>query len=129
MSVKYLSRDELIALNQHLCRRTEQSFGLMTPELLDEAVARPAMMIEGYEPFPEVWEKAAVLMDSLLKTRPFLRCNVLTGCLATDIFLRRNGFGLSSQPEDSELIKSVALQQVTFLQIAEWLRGRTHALS
>lgn len=124
MSWKYLSRDEIIALNQHLCRRTDQKFGLMAPELLDEAVSRPALMIDGYEPFPEIWEKAAVLMDSLLKNRPFLRSNVLTGCLATDIFLRRNGVDLSTQPEDSELIKSVALQQVTVLQIAEWLRGR-----
>ena len=127
MSIRYLSQEEVIAVNRQLCRRLEQPFGVLAAEALTDAVQRPAVCIDGYEPFPELWEKAAVLMDSLLKGSPFLRANILTGFLAADLMLRCNGYRLSSQAEDAELITSVSLQQVTILQIAEWFRGRVQA--
>lgn len=127
MSIRYLNQDQVLELNQALCQQTGQFFGVFHPEALSEAIERPQLCIDGYEPFPEIWEKAAVLMDSLLKGRPFVRANMLTGALAADLFLRQNGVEIKTQPEDTELIKSVALQQVTVLQIAEWLRGRAES--
>ena len=124
MSFRYLTESELLILNQALCRQHHQLFALTKPDVLSEALQRPQVCIDGYEPFPEIWEKAAVVMDSLLKEQPFLRANLLTGALAADLMLRLNGIAIQSQKEDIELIKSVALQQVTVLQIAEWLRHR-----
>lgn len=124
MSMRYLDRAEVIAINRHLCRLQRQACAVLSIEALTEAVQRPALCIDGYEPFPEIWEKAAVLMDSLLKGKAFLHANVLTGFLAADLMLRSNGYLLSSQAEDKEWITSVSLHQVTILQIAEWLRGR-----
>ncbi|PKL78643.1 MAG: hypothetical protein CVV27_03010 [Candidatus Melainabacteria bacterium HGW-Melainabacteria-1] len=124
MSVVYLTRADLIGINQRLCQHTRQPFGLCDAAALDQAVQRPGLWLDGYEPFPEIWEKAAVLLDSLAKGSAFLRANRLTGFLAADQMLRQNGYRLQSQAEDAELITSVSLQQVTVLQIAEWLRGR-----
>lgn len=124
MSIHYLTESELLILNQTLCRQQQQLFAIVKPAVLTEAVQRPQVCIDGYEPFPEIWEKAAVVMDTLLKEKPFLHANLLTGALAADLMLRLNGIEIHSQKEDIELIKSVALQQVTVLQIAEWLRHR-----
>lgn len=126
-SLRYLQPAELMAINHALCLQQNRPCGLLSAEALKEALQRPALCIDGYEPFPELWEKAAVLMDSLIKGKPFLHANVLTGFLAADLMLRCNGQHLSTQLEDKELITSVSLLQMTVLQIAEWLRARATA--
>lgn len=123
-SIAYLQAGDLLAVNRALCQTRHRPFGLRDAAALKEALQRPSLCIDGYEPFPELWEKAAVLMDSLFKSRPFLSANIPSGFLAADLMLRLNGHVLRSIPEDKELITSVSLQQVTVLQIAEWLRGR-----
>lgn len=124
-SFLYLTASEVVAINRQLCLRQKQAFGLRDLPALQEAIQRPQVSIDGYEPFPELWEKAAVLLDSLLRNTPFLRLNALTGLLAADLMLEQNGQRFSSRTEDSDLLQSIGLQQVTILQIAEWLRSRS----
>lgn len=123
----YLNASEVVTINRQLCLRQQQAFGLRDLPALQEAIQRPQVSIDGYEPFPELWEKAAVLLDSLLRNTPFLRLNALTGLLAADLMLEQNGQRFSSRPEDTDLLQSIGLQQVTILQIAEWLRSRSAA--
>jgi magnesium transporter len=61
-AVRYLSQDEVIGINRQLCTKFGLPCGLLASEALTEAVQKPALCIDGYEPFPELWEKAAVLM-------------------------------------------------------------------
>ena len=71
--------------------------------------------------------KAAALVDSCVKQKPFVKMNALTGFFGADLFLRLNGQVLRSAPEDLEYIGSMALQQETLPQIAAWLTNRATA--
>lgn len=122
--LRYPTPSELVYLNQRICARRKQDFGLVSLEDLSVALARPQLCIDGYEPFPDIWQKAGVLIDSLNKARPFINANALTGFFAADLFLRLNGYCLVSEVLDIEQLQSVALQQETIPQIADWLKQR-----
>lgn len=125
MSVRYLSSLELVHLNQQICRQTGQPCGVVSLEALQAALERPAVSIDGYEPFPGLFEKAAVLLESLIQAAPFLSDNPLSALLAADVMLRLNGQVPAPADDDSEQLASIALQQQTIPQIAEWLRQKS----
>lgn len=125
MSIRYLSATELLHLNAFLSQRESMPFGLQSLTALEEAIERPQLKLEGdYEPFPDIWQKAAALVDSCVKHKPFVKMNALTGFFGADLFLRLNGYALRSAIEDLEYIGSMALQQETLPQIAAWLKDR-----
>jgi len=128
MSIRYLSATELLHLNAYLSQRESMPFGIQSLTALEEAVERPQLKLEGdYEPFPDIWQKAAALVDSCVKQKPFVKMNALTGFFGADLFLRLNGYTLRSAVEDLEYIGSMALQQETLPQIAAWLKDRASA--
>lgn len=120
--LRYPTASELVYLNRRICEQRKQDFGLVALEELQVALARPQLCIDGYEPFPDIWQKAGVLIDSLNKAQPFISANALTGFFAADLFLRLNGYSLVSKTVDIEQLQSVALQQETIPQIADWLK-------
>lgn len=120
--LRYLETLDLILINRHLCLQQPQSHALLSLAGLQHVVARPQLCIDGYEPFPGLWEKAAVLLDSLLQEKPFLHHNGLTGFVAAVTLLELNGEVRHSQPDDLEQIKSISMHQLTIPQIAEWLQ-------
>lgn len=123
--MRYLSASEILAVNWQVALIRKMPFGLLSREGLTEALARPQTRIDDYEPFPSLHEKAAVLMESLMKNRPFLSGNILTGLLAADLLLRLNGVLLHTQEEDLEQLQSISLLQMTIPQIADWLQLRS----
>lgn len=123
--MRYLSTSEMIAINWQVALIRNMPFGLLSQEGLTEALARPQTRIDDYEPFPTLYEKAAVLMDSLVKNRPFLSGNILTALLAADLLLRLNGILLQTQEGDIEHLQSISLLQMTVPQIASWLQLRS----
>lgn len=122
-NIRYLNTVEILLINQRICQRQGGVTGVLSLEGLRQSAERPAMCIDGYEPFPGIWEKAAVLMETLMTEKPFLSHNPLTGFFAADIMLRLNGKKIRIQETDIEHIQSVALHQLTVLQIADWLKG------
>lgn len=121
-SIVYPQVSEIIWLNLRLCQDKQLPFGLLNPQALEEAVMRPQLCIDGYEPFPDIWQKAAVLMDSLNKAKAFVSVNALSGFFAAALFLHLNDFVLAAHPDDAAQLQSVSLQQATIPQIADWLR-------
>ena len=128
MSIRYLSATELLYLNAYLSQREKMPFGIQSLSALEDAISRPQLKLEGgYEPFHDLWQKAAVLVDTCVKQKPFIKMNALTGFFGEDLFLRLNGQALRSDAEDLEYIGSMALQQETLPQIAAWLTSRATA--
>lgn len=123
--MNYLTREEVLSLNQVLTNQSSTHFGLVSEAALQKALERPAMKIDDYEPFPSLWAKAAALMDGLLKAQCFLKQNTQTTVIATHLFLNKNGFDFVSQEEDIEYIQGMYLQQLTIPQISEWLKSRS----
>jgi death-on-curing protein len=59
--------------------------------LLGAAAARPQTTVFGEDAYPDVWTKAASLLQSVVKNHPLVDGNKRLGWLATAVFLELNG--------------------------------------
>lgn len=93
--------------------------------LLESATYRPQT---GY--YADLPEMAAALMESLIINHPFLDGNKRTAFVATDTFLRLNGFRLRLDQAEAHsfIIGGLADLSFDFDTINRWSRGSLHRL-
>lgn len=92
--------------------------------LLASASARPRATIGGEDAYPDLWAKAAALLQSLVNDHPMIDGNKRLGWLATAVFLELNGIATTSAANDDvyELVISVAEGNPTVNEIAQQLQ-------
>ena len=59
--------------------------------LIEAASARPRTTVFGQDAYPDIWQKAAALLHSLVKGHPLVDGNKRLGWLAARVFLDING--------------------------------------
>ncbi len=92
--------------------------------LLGSAVARPRTSAFGEDAYPDLWTKAAALLQSVVRNHALVDGNKRLGWLATAVFLEVNGIEISSADNDAvyELVIEVAAAQPSVDEIAQRLR-------
>lgn len=123
MTVFYLTAEEVLAVAGHAC--DDMQVAVRDVGLLESAVARPAAAMFGEEAYPDLFDKAAALMQSLAVNHPFVDGNKRTAWLSTVVFLRIHGIELRPDIDAAErLIVSVATGELGELKaIADGLRA------
>lgn len=123
---------------------TEEAFEYLTPEdlvhlaalllgapphvrdmgLLGAAAARPQTTVFGEDAYPDVWEKAAALLQSIVKNHALVDGNKRLGWLATAVLLELNGIeAVRSTNDDAyDLVVNVAAGHDPIDRIATALR-------
>ena len=116
----HLTTEDLLALAADLKVGPLRDLGL-----LDSAAHRPASVVYGREVYPGLDEKAAVLLESLVRNHPLGDGNKRLGWLATVVFLGLNGVDLDVADDDAyDLVISVAEGRRSWQETAQWLRER-----
>ena len=59
--------------------------------LLESAASRPRTSVFGEDAYPDIWTKAAALLQSIIKNHPLVDGNKRLGWLTTAVFLDLNG--------------------------------------
>ena len=119
----YLTVEQILFLHARLINEIGGSHGVRDLGLLLSAGGRPQASFEGQEFYPDLFSKAAALLDSLVRNHPFIDGNKRTGVSAAGVFLVRNGFHLTaSNPNLEALAMAVAQSKMTAEAIASWLR-------
>ena len=124
--MNYLTPEQVLFIHSRLVTETGGSYGLRDLTLLESAVAGPRATFDSKELYPDLFTKAAALMDSLINNHPFLDGNKRTGITATGLFLRINGWELTASSE--ELVACtmrVAVEGLEIDELANWLRAKT----
>jgi len=93
--------------------------------LLGSAAARPRTAVFGEDAYPDLWSKAAALLQSIVKNHPLVDGNERLGWLATATFLELNGIPASaaSNGDVYELVMDCAAGDLDIEQIATRLQG------
>ena len=94
--------------------------------LLDAAVARPQATVFGVDAYPDVWDKAAALLQSLARNHALVDGNKRTAWASAWTFLHINGDELAPDfdvDRAEELMNTVATQELELSEIASALRG------
>ncbi|MFJ1804630.1 MULTISPECIES: type II toxin-antitoxin system death-on-curing family toxin [unclassified Streptomyces] len=87
----YLTLPELMDLTRRLEADEVRDYGL-----LDSALARPRSSVFGQDAYPDVWRKAAALMESLARNHGLVDGNKRIAWYATWVFLHLEGHPLDA---------------------------------
>ena len=105
--IEYLDLDDILGL-------AAQLLGTPVPirdaGLLGSAVARPQTTVGDSDAYPDVWTKAAALLQSIVSNHALIDGNKRLGWLATAVFLELNGVDITTADNDDvyELVIDVA---------------------
>lgn len=124
--VQYVTAEEVLGAHAELIDSYGGSHGLRDLTLIESAVARPRAGYGDFEAYPTIWDKAAVLLQSIVLNHAFIDGNKRTGTIAALLFLERNGHVVTcSQHSLVAFTLKVASKQMDEAKIATWLK--THA--
>ena len=122
--MKYLSAEQILFIHARLIDETGGAHGVRDIGLLQSAAARPQATFGGNELYPDIFSKAAALMESLAKNHPFLDGNKRTAATSTGIFLGINGFRLeASQKELVRFALDMAVGKLPSEEALVWLKN------
>jgi death-on-curing protein len=125
----YLTTTQILFIHARLIEETGGSHGLRDLGSLEAAVARPRATFDGEELYPDLFHKAAALLESLINNHPFIDGNKRTGITAAGLFLRQNSYRLTvSNIELETFTLSVATGQTGVEEIAAWLQNHSRSV-
>ena len=102
--IQYLTLEDVLTLIDDLEVGPIRDIGL-----LDSAVHRPQVTVFGTDAYPGIDEKAAVLLESLLRNHPLIDGNKRIGWLATVVFYGLNDIALEAPDDDAyDLVVAIA---------------------
>ncbi len=114
----YLTPAQLLFIHARLLVETGGAAGIRDLGLVEAAAARPQATFDGVD----LYHKAAALMDSLIRSHPFVDGNKRTGITAAGLFLRLNGCRLVADNDQLEAFTlAVARGEVVLEELAAWL--------
>jgi len=127
--MKYLTAEQVLFIHARLVSETGGSHGVRDLGLLESAVSRPRATFEGKESYPDIFSKAAALMDSF-NNHPFVDGNKRTGIALAAVFLHRNGWGLTPSADELEVMTlRVAIGDVPIDTLAHWLNSNSATMT
>jgi death-on-curing protein len=120
-SVEYLDLEDLLTLATALLGDPALVRDL---GLLEAASSRPRASAFGEDAYPDVWSKAAALLQSIVKSHPLVDGNKRLGWLATAVLLELNDVEVTGADNDVvyELVMSIAAGEQSIEEIAGRLR-------
>jgi death-on-curing protein len=122
----YLSVEQLLRLHQLQMRRFGGSHGLRDRGSLEAAAGRPQATFGGEDLYPDFAAKAAALMHSLVRSRPFVDGNKRVGAMAAELFLSANGQDVEAGDEALiDVTLATARGELSPEALAIWFRQRS----
>lgn len=113
-----------------MVKRFGGSFGVRDLGLVESAVARPQSTFGGKYLYVSVFDKAAALLQSLLKNHPFVDGNKRTALTSAGLFLKKNDYKLiNSHKQEVEFAVKVDNGNLTVEQISRWLKEHSVKIS
>lgn len=119
----YLSAEQVLFLHARLIQETGGAHGVRDLGLLQSAVGRPRARFAGTDLYPDLFTKAAALMESLVRNHPFVDGNKRAGIAVAGIFLVINGWRLAASNAELESVTmGVAEGKQSLDQLSDWFR-------
>jgi len=123
--IKYLTVEEVVAGHYYMMKQMEDmdQAGVKDRALLESAVFRPQQTVFGEDAYPSIFEKAAVMADSLVKNHCFYNGNKRTAYLTLKSFLRVNGYQLKMERAYAvEFMVEIAIGTHTTQELARMIQ-------
>jgi len=124
--VKYLTPQQVLAIHDQMVKRFGGSRGIRDIGLVESAVARPMATFDSVDLYENIFDKAAALLQSLLKNHPFVDGNKRTALSSAGIFLKMNGYIFKNYHEEEiEFGVNVDNKHLSVEDISTWLKSHS----
>ena len=124
-----ISQDFVLRLHQLSIEKYGGSLGIRDEGYLQSAIDRPFSTFGGEELYPTPFQKAAAILESILKNHPFVDGNKRTGLLACNAILLLNGWELDADSEAAyDFTIQVASSHMEFENIVSWIETNATAI-
>lgn len=121
--LRYLSAEDIIWINRILIalQTPTEPVGVLDYGLLESSQARPSQY-SYYMQTRDMFELAAVLIESLSQNHPFRNANKRTAFAAGCMFLQLNGYEVNGPGHEVvELMEGMAMDRYTVHDLENWL--------
>lgn len=126
MSWRYVDIEVAYEIHTRIIARAGTRAGVRDFSLLHSAIERPKATYEGRDLYPNVYAKAAALLQSICLNHPFTDGNKRTAWAVALKFLWDNGIHLKAKTKEAaDFMVAVDNQKPSLLEIAKWLRTRS----
>jgi death-on-curing protein len=120
--IVYLTLEQVLYIHDQVTEETGGAFGLRDLGALSAEVERPKASFGGSEAYPDLFAKAAALLESLCNNHPFVDGNRRVAYVATGLFLELNEFSLVAPRRVAEpFMLRMAEGKVSLQQAQVWL--------
>lgn len=124
--IVFLSLEQILAIHHDQISNYGGSHGIRDLSLLESAVHRLQVSFMGEDLYPNIFDKAAALIHSLVLNHPFIDGNKRTGTIAGAGFLHFNGWDLKvSQKEIEEISLNVESKKWDIGTLSKWLQNNS----
>ena len=121
-----ISLNEVMQLHKRSIQDYGGSHGVRDINLLESAIARPYQSFGDVEFYPTPFEKAAAIIESIVKNHPFIDGNKRTGLLAGYTSLYRSKIEITATQEEAyQFVIDIASSIILFDDIVFWLQNHT----
>jgi len=123
---KFPTLDEVVAIHFRVTEKTGGSQGVRSWDLLSSALGRPQATFGGQDLYPDIYLKAAALIQSLSSNHPFVDGNKRTALATLEYFLFLNGNKLkATQSEKVDFVLWIENKKPSIEKISNWLKQHT----
>lgn len=128
--IVFLDIHQVLFINDRAVKRYGGSHGVRDTGLIESAVARPQATFGDKHLYHSIFDKAAALLQSLLKNHPFVDGNKRTALSSSALFLWKNGYKLTNaHKEEVAFAVRVDNGNLTVAQISHWLKAHSIKIS
>lgn len=120
-----ITTENALKIHQILIRKYGGIQGVRDRSLLDSAIERPYSGLKDSEFYPNAEEKAAAIIESIVKNHPFYDGNKRTGYVLMRVILLENQMDIeASKDEKYRFVIDIASGNLDFQNILNWIRSR-----
>lgn len=126
--MNYLSAEQILFIHDRVIRETGGAHGVRDLSGPLSAIGRPQATFDAEELYPDIFSKAAALIESLIGNHPFVDGNKRTGMVAAGVFLLVNGYRLEAdQGEIVDFALAIRTSEIPTNDIAGWFQDHTQS--
>jgi death-on-curing protein len=115
--------NEIILIHDRIVEATGGSKGIRESNLLDSVCNTPFANYFGKELYPDIFLKAAVIINSLVNYHVFVDGNKRTGIAVMEYFLAKNGYNFTNSKNIKEdFVLHIATTNPDLADIAIWIK-------
>ena len=126
VTIIFLTFEQILAIHDNQIELYGGRHGIRDLALFESAVMRPQTTFGGKDLYPTIFNKAAVLMHSLVMNHPFIDGNKRTGVVSALMFLESNGIEIiTGQKEIVKVALELESKSIDINNLASWFKNNS----